>query len=110
QIFANVAISGPQPVPISAPQVPVGDILLGKETTTSSNLRLVQCAPHNSSLLGGTQPAAFDLSLKVTEGFAAALKVRNVGSGTFFYPTTYPPPLLEQNVPGFNYNTESAFY
>ena len=69
--------------------------------------RLAQCNSHNSGLLGGTIPAAFDFTVQSSEGFAQTFKKRNIGltADGASAPPTYP-----QNVPGWPYNTETALY
>ncbi len=67
-----------------------------------------QCEPHNGALLGGSGTSAFDFSVQVTEGSTQSFNYRNYG--TELFGPEFPPALLEQNVPGFNYSTETGFY
>jgi hypothetical protein len=86
----------------------VGIIETDLLTSVTTVPALSQCRPHNASLLGGSGTARFDFSIQTQEGFAADFKFRNYG--TVAYGNEFPQQLSEQNVPGFNYATESGFY
>jgi hypothetical protein len=103
------AILGASPaLTIYGPLVGVAISEQGLYSSLNPGTGLLQCVPHNASLLGGSGTAAFDFSVQVQEGFASAFKFRNYG--TVVYGPEFPQQLSEQNVPGFSYYTESGFY
>jgi len=107
QVQATVTIHGSPFVALDGAPL-VGQVIPGALTTLDSPASIPQCEPHNAALLGGSGTAAFDFSVQVAEGFAQAFKFRNYG--TELFGAEFPPALCEQNVPGFEYNTETGFY
>jgi len=105
QILAFVGIQGSQPVILENPEVMLATILPGTVTSVVPSKPIKQCEPHNAVLLGGSGKAAFDFSVQVEENFSSAFQIRNYG--TVLGPTS---PLVEQNVPGYSYFTETGFY
>jgi hypothetical protein len=106
-VQALVGISGAQQVPIANPQQAVAFLRAGNQGNVGSANNFQNCLSHNASLVGGIGPAAFDFSATVAEGFASAFMLRD------FVVTAdgiTAPQLPEQNVLGFPYDTESAFY
>ena len=109
QVQANVSIQGQTTVPVSN-----GSLALGVSTQSTplgvvSTAAMRACEPHNAVLLGKSGPAAtFDFSVQVQEAFLEEFEYRDYGT-TLFGPE-FPPALVEQNVPGFRYLTESGFY
>jgi len=90
--------------------------LIGKTTTASFQ----QCTNLNASLLHGTGGVSGTVTATAAEGFAASFKTQNflqlydVSTNITGGPkdANYLPPgtPLLQNIPGFNYNSESGFY
>jgi hypothetical protein len=106
---ATVELQGVPAVPVAGlPQLYVASNEPGALTSLVPPTSIPQCEPHNAVLLGGSGAAAFDFSVEVREGFTYAFKFRNYG--TKIFGAEFPPALSEQNVPGFPYWTESAFY
>jgi hypothetical protein len=108
QIQATVGMQGLKPVPVANPQQVVAVLLRGLVVGAISSASIPQCEPHNAVLLGGAGTAAFDFSIPVTEDFGAAFKGRNYGTSLFG--PVFPPVLVEQNVPGFAYFSETGLY
>ncbi len=109
QVNAMVESPGTPSLPVAgAQQLVVGQSIQGAPASVFSSASLPRCKPHNAVLLGGSGTAAFDLSVQVQEGFSYAFKNRNYG--TTLDGPVFPGPLVEQNVPGFVYDTETAFY
>jgi hypothetical protein len=73
---------------------------------TNGNTELLQCNPHNPSLACGSCTAAFDFNVQVEQNFVYSFQVSSYGS--IFFGSGCSPHVLEQNVPGFSYRTESA--
>jgi Galactose oxidase, central domain/Kelch motif len=107
-VQATVAIQGAPAIPLAGPQEQLANILPGIVSGVTSNSSVPQCQPHNAVLLGGSGTAAFDFSVQVQEGFAQAFQYRNYG--TTLYGPVFPPTLVEQNVFGINYLTETGIY
>lgn len=108
-IQATVAIErGDSQPAATAQQLPLGQSVPGTVLAEISSASIPQCQPHNAVLLGGAGTAAFDVGIQIEEGFAQAFKYRNYGTALFG--PVFPPELAEQNVPGFDYNTETGFY
>ncbi len=105
QIFALIGIQGSQPVILENPEVVVATVLPGTVTSAVPSKPIKQCEPHNAVLLGGTGKAKFDFSVQVEENFSNAFQIRNYG--TVLGPASL---LVEQNVPGYAYSTETGFY
>ena len=108
EIQATLGIQGAIEVPISHPPQIVALGEAGIVTSVNEGNPIPQCAPHNVSLLGGAGSAAFDFSVQAVEGFGYAFKNRDDGAS--FFPPSFPDPLLEQNIAGFTYRSESGFY
>jgi hypothetical protein len=108
----------------------------GKGDTSFDNLAFLQCNSENPALAAGTAstgnnttnyPNSPQPGVQFVEGFANAWKTKNIafmtsngatgttGNGTFtaagaqFGGTINYPTDVAQNVPGYNYNTESGF-
>jgi hypothetical protein len=108
-VQATVEIQGTPAIPLADPQaLLMANSVQGVLASVISTASIPQCEPHNAGLLQGSGTAAFDFSVQVQEGFAAAFKYRNYG--TYVSGPVFPPVLVEQNVPGFNYWTETGFY
>jgi hypothetical protein len=107
---ATVAIQGAQPPLLAVPQggVLVANVVPGALASVTSSASIPRCEPHNASLLGGKGAAAFDFSVQVQEGYSYAFRYRNYG--TELFGAVFPPVLVEQNIPGFDYATETGFY
>ena len=108
-VQAAVAIQGDTSVPVpGGQQISSAYLIPGIEPFVISSPSIPQCAPHNAVLLGKSGTAAFDFSVQVTEGFAYAFESRDYG--TALSGAEFPPALVEQNIPGFGYPTETGFY
>jgi hypothetical protein len=106
QMNAMVKVSGTPSVHLlSAPQIAVGQSVLGVPASVSSSASFPRCEPHNAVLHGGSGTAGFDFNVQVQEGFAYGFKSRTYLDGLML-----PAPLAEQNVPGFTYATETGFF
>jgi len=106
QITMYIAVNGSQQLVINNPTQTVALVQLGL-VGSSGTTSLLQCANNNDGLLGTSDSIASDFTVTVKEGFASSFKRRNIaetGNGV-----TSPPP-VDQNVPGYPYNTESGFY
>jgi hypothetical protein len=107
QITMFIAVNGSQQITINNPTQTVAFIQIGLVVGGITD-SFLQCADNNPQLLsGGTPPSTSDFFIKVSEGFASSFKRRNIAltpDGT-----TAPSP-VDQNVPGYPYNTESGFY
>jgi hypothetical protein len=105
QILAVVEIQGSQPVILEIPELVLATVLPGTVTSAVPSKPIQQCEPHNAVLLGGSGKAAFDFSIQVEESFSNAFQIRNYGTvlGAIY-------PVVEQNVPGYAYFTETGFY
>jgi hypothetical protein len=107
-IQATVGIQGAPVIPLAGPQGTVATSLPDMAESVMSAASIAECQPHNAVLLGGSGAAAFDFSIQATEGTAAIFKFRNYG--TTLYGPEFPPVLVEQNVFGFTYETETGLY
>jgi len=107
-IQATVGIEGSPAIPLAGPQETLAINVPGIASSVISTASIAQCQPHNAALLGGSGTAAFDFSVQVAEGSPAIFKFRNYG--TTLYGPEFPPVLVEQNVFGFTYQTETGFY
>ncbi len=107
-IQATVGIEGSPAIPLAGPQETLAINVPGMAASVISTASIAQCQPHNAVLLGGSGAAAFDFSIQATEGTSAIFKFRNYG--TTLYGPEFPPVLVEQNVFGFVYQTETGFY
>ncbi len=107
-VEATVGIQGTQITPLASQAMPVADSLQGVSDSVVSTATIPQCLPHNAVLLGKTGTAAFDFSIQIRENVIAEFQYRNYG--TFLFGPEFPPSIVEQNVPGFPYVTESGFY
>ncbi len=109
QVNATVGISGTLSVPLAgAQQIVVGGAPQATPASVLSSAPLPRCKPHNAALLGGSGTAAFDFSVQVPNGFSFAFKSRNYG--TALDGPVFPASLVEQNIPGYPYDTETGFY
>jgi hypothetical protein len=108
-VQATVELQGVPTVPVARSQsLDVGANQPGTLISLDPPASILQCEPHNAALLGGSGTSAFDFSVQVTEGSTRSFNFRNYG--TELFGPEFPPALLEQNVPGFNYRTETGFY
>jgi hypothetical protein len=108
QIQATVGIQGAKTVPVGGSPLTLADSVQGDLASIATSAPIPQCEPHNAILLGGKGNAAFDFSVQVTEIFAAAFKFRNYGA--LLTAPDFSPALVEQNIPGYSYWTETGFY
>jgi hypothetical protein len=102
-VQANVALQGYYPLSLVvavSPSDPLANVI--------SSASISQCEPHNAVLLGGLGTAAFDFTIQAIEAIAEEFKYRNYG--TYLSGPVFPPPLVEQNVPYFPFQTETGFY
>jgi hypothetical protein len=106
-VRATVTIQGNNAVPLANGSPLVGNSILAAPATITTS-SIPQCPPHNAVLLGKTGTAAFDFSVHVTESVLQQFWFRNYGTALFG--PEFPPALAEQNVPGFQYLTETGFY
>jgi hypothetical protein len=108
QITMYIAVNGSQQVTINNPTQTVAFIQIGLVVggTTASFL---QCNSNNTGLLSGGDGSHDDgdFYIKVSEGFASSFKRRNIALSP---DGVISPSPLDQNVPGYPYNTESGFY
>ncbi len=110
EFLATVAIQGAQPLlPGGSQQLLVAFALPGALASITASASIPRCEPHNAVLLGGKGTAAFDFSVQTQEGYAYAFQYRNYGT-QLIGPPVFPPILVEQNIPGFPYDTETGFY
>jgi hypothetical protein len=131
QIVEYVAVNGSQALPINNPQQTVAFIQPGlifsvQAGTLTPNINFLQCISANSAIagnntkaLGGGAQDGKQFVARFDEGFASSWKVRNIYNsavtaagynGPAGFATNAPTTLLNQNVPGSIYNTETAFY
>ncbi len=126
QIFANISVNGSETFQINNNQLPVAAIIPGLISSVSGATALSQCANLNSgpppdpNFFGTTSAGCAEFAVNVKEGFAASFKRRIAiaGLGTVTpanspigFNTAGVSPGTDglQDVPGFNYNTESGF-
>jgi hypothetical protein len=111
QITMYIAVNGSQQVTINNPTQTVAFIQIGLIASIKGGTFL-QCTSNNPDLLGSS-PApddSGDVFITVKEGFASSFKRRNYAlTQDTAHGLTSPAP-IDQNVPGFPYNTESGFY
>jgi hypothetical protein len=108
QVTAIAGIGGAATIPVANSQQPVAEILPGLMPAVPAIDPLFSCVAHNASLTGASGSAAFDFDVQLTEGFSSSLKARTYGASIFG--PEFPEPVVEQNIPGFPYNTETDFY
>jgi len=123
QISMIVSVNGNAVINLSQPSNGnvVATVLPGLTGTTTA-VSYQQCNNLNATLLNGTGGVTDGgITVTATEGFAASFKTQNftqffnVSANVTGGPTlgTYTPPgtgVNLQNIPGFNYNSESGFY
>ena len=109
EMSAVVGIQGAPQIPITYPQQVLALANQGAIVSVPSSNASLQCVSHNASLLGFSGVAAFDFSVQAMEGFGYSFKPRNYGAvlATLF---GSPNQLVEQNITGFTYRTETSFY
>ncbi len=117
QIQASLAIT-PGGVGINAGQQTVGFIQPSFTLGSAASANLSQCVSANPSIagdaskpldMGGQSGAQFSISL--SEGFASAFKVKNEAEVVPNSTTgTQYSPDVNQNLPGYPYNTETGFF
>ena len=122
QIVEYIAVNGSQALPINNPQQTVAFIQPGLVTAVKSPVNFLQCISQNPNIAGTNTKAlqtAAQFYVQFDEGFASSWKVRNIFNsattaagynGPPGFATNAPTTLLNQNVPGSIYNTETAFY
>jgi hypothetical protein len=109
EVQATVEIQGSPSVRLAGgQQLVVANSLPGISASVLSNASIPQCEPHNAVLLGKSGRAAFDFTVQAQESRPAGFEYPNYG--TTLFGAEFPPALVEQNVPGFNYQTETGFY
>lgn len=108
QASVSIQTSSSKVVPLSNSSQVVGISILSTPTGVTSTGAMRQCQPHNGVLLGKSGIAGFDFTVQVQENFINQFEYRNYG--TTLSGPEFPPALVEQNVPGFTYLTESGFY
>jgi hypothetical protein len=100
----------------------------GKGDTNFNNLAFLQCNSENPKLFAGTSstgnnitnyPTSVQPGVQFVEGFASSWKAKNIATmlangtvtvgGDVYGGTLNYPSDLAQNVPGYNYFTESGF-
>jgi hypothetical protein len=102
QVQPTLKLSGAQ-------KLEVASSVEGVEASVTPSPAIPQCTPHNAVLLGKTGPAAaFDFSVQLRETFISEFQYRNYG--TALHGPEVPPAIVEQNVPGFPYFTETGVY
>jgi hypothetical protein len=106
QITMYIAVNGSQQVTINNPTQTVAFIQIGL-VTASNSTSFLQCNSNNTGLVGGSGSPGPDFYIQVKEGFASSFKRRNIALTADG--VTQPAP-VDQNVPGYPYNTESGFY
>jgi len=106
QITMYIAVNGSQQVTINNPTQTVAFIQIGL-VVGSQTASFLQCNSNNTGLIGDSGSVASDFYIQVKEGFASSFKRRNIALTADG--VTQPAP-LDQNVPGYPYNTESGFY
>jgi hypothetical protein len=138
-VTMGITSSGSASLPINILSLPVATIQNGLTVSTIQTESFAQCIPNNAHVTGtfaSNAPAFVNNSpfVRFAEGFSSSWKVRNISesvptgtgsaSGTggngvlspsspygFIYDgsTIHNPTDLNQNVPGFNYFTETGF-
>jgi hypothetical protein len=110
QITMYIAVNGSQQVTINNPTQTVAFIQIGLISGAKGG-NLLQCTSNNPDLLGSSPVPddSGDVAITVKEGFASSFKRRNYALSTDPAGLVAPSP-VDQNVPGFPYNTESGFY
>jgi hypothetical protein len=108
EISAIVVVNGSAIFNLNGQPTTVAIIQPDVLKTVNTVPQLLQCEPHNASLLGGSGTPSFDFNVQVQEQFPSVFKFRNYG--TVVYGNEFTQQLSEQNVPGFQYGTESGFY
>lgn len=103
QVIAFVSASPQSSLPLSRAQVVVAFVAPGLVMSTSDVVNLPQCLSQNSSLTSATSK----FSISVKEGFASAFNRRTYATSSD--PNLSPGPVA-QNIPGFQYHSESGFY
>ena len=123
QIIANLTVNGGQQVTISQPDVLLSFAQPGLRSSFATVANLSLCSPANPSIAadpsqpldtGGQNGVQF--SARLSEGFANAFVAKNdaqkiadaPSSGVF--PAAAYPVDVNQNIPGFVYNTETGFF
>ena len=101
QLIAFISATGTTSIPINNPQQIVAFVQDGLEFSSGFH-SFLQCEP----------PGEHDIELDFSERFATAFKRRNQGtsSGLAGHNPGSPTGLMDQNVPGAIYNTETGFY
>lgn len=121
-IYANISVNGSTTFQVTTSQVSVATIVPGLSASATGATSLAQCSSLNVGIPPGspnfnstTNPnGCAEFAIKLVEGFAASFKPRIVPAAYLVAGTTVPfatgivTPGL-QDVPGFTYNTESAF-
>jgi len=108
QITMYIAVNGSQQVTINNPTQTVAFIQIGL-VVGGTTANFLQCNSNNTGLLSGGDGSndGGDFYIKVSEGFASSFKRRNIALSP---DGLVSPAPLDQNVPGYPYNTESGFY
>jgi hypothetical protein len=106
QITMYIAVNGSQQVTINNPTQTVAFIQIGL-VVGGQTASFLQCNSNNTGLVGGSGSPSPDFYIQVSEGFASSFKRRNIALTTN---GILSPSPVDQNVPGYPYNTESGFY
>jgi hypothetical protein len=106
QITMYIAVNGSQQVTINNPTQTVAFIQIGL-VVGGQTASFLQCNSNNTGLIGDSGSVGPDFFIQVSEGFASSFKRRNIALTADG--VTQPAP-VDQNVPGYPYNTESGFY
>jgi hypothetical protein len=110
QITMYIAVNGSQQVTINNPTQTVAFIQIGL-IVSGGTANFLQCTSNNPDLLASKGPDdSGDFKITVQEGFASSFKRRNYALTTDTATGLTSPAPVDQNVPGFPYNTESGFY
>lgn len=119
-IYANISDNGSVTFQINNAQVPVATIIPGLISSATGASSLAQCTSLNVGI-PTSKPNFFsttsssgcaEFAVKLTEGFAASFKTR-IAVANYLNGGTIglngPAASGLENVPGYNYNTESGF-
>lgn len=122
QITEYVSITGSTSVPVNNPQQTVAFVQPGLSVSTVDTVKnFIQCADANKDIAGDSSKAlqsggqnGQQFSIRFTEGFGTAWKVRNVRQNYLTGGSPDPASWAQgadfnQNVPGAIYNTETGF-
>jgi hypothetical protein len=107
-LFGFVATTGPTPLSIDTPTVPVGFVDNGLRFGATPPPAFSQCAPQNPAL--ANNPASngvSQFSLTFTEGFNSSFRPRTIAA---YAGNSVSPAPAPQNVPAAVWYTESGYF